>query len=594
MAVNITEVIKITFLLLLLLISNLTVADETRRVASEETLLNVDNTDDPDPSALIELAESYLYQKPNLAQDHALQALSLIGDDDKRRAQASRLIGMANMYLGKNDTAFTYLTQALDAAEATNDAHLLSVCHRSIGVYYELVVDYDSAVQYYIEAIKFGRISNNINDLAMVYNNLGNVLNSQGDYEEAADYFEQAVHIHERSENHEMVMNASVGLGVSYLKLRHYDKALKLFKSILTDGNQIYDFTYSEASVNLAHVYQAQKRHDEAIATYIHVIEDPRAGSYPQALAAAYLGLAKLYTTIEQFDDALSLYKKGIVEVKNKTSVESEIELYENLALLELKLGLFEDAANTQAEYIARRNTIQPVIQAGMIKELEDKLTSQQELTSLQETLLQREREAKRASLFLLMAIVISLLCVVLFLVLRLRQQKLLRLEQANASLLIASETDPLTGIGNRRFLDRQLVAMGLGHTKLAFLLLDVDHFKELNDTYGHDVGDDILVLLAERLRNLCRKADAIARIGGEEFVILISDSNEDAAAHFAERVRTHIEDMVTVTGAKTTVSIGVAVGYTDTASYDVLYKQADIALYQAKTDGRNCVRVHI
>lgn len=593
MAVNTEKVIRITFLFLLLLTSNLAVADEARPVALEEKRLSADNTDHTDPSSLIKLAEVYLYQEPIEARELALRALSLISRDEKLQAQASRLVGMANMYLGKNDAAFMFLARALDAAEAANDAHLLSVSHRSIGVYYELIVDYDNAVKYYIEAIKFGKLSNNVTDLAMVYNNLGNVLNSQGDYAEAAEYFEQAVAIHKNTDNHEMAMNASVGLGVSYLKLHYYDKALKLFKSILVDGNQIYDFTYSEASVNLAHVYQALSRHDEAIATYKHVIEDPRGGSYPQALAAAYLGLAKLYTTLGQFNEAISLYRKGIDKVKNKTSVESEIELYENLALLELKLGFYEEAAKTQAEYIARRNTIQPVIQAGMIKELEDKLTSQQELTSLQETLLQREREAKRASLFLFMAVVISLLCAVLFLTLRLRQQKLLRLEQANASLLIASETDPLTGIGNRRFLDRRLMAMGSDHGKLAFLLLDVDHFKELNDTYGHDVGDDILVLLAGRLKGLCRKADAIARIGGEEFVILLADSNEADSLQFAERLRSDVADIVTPSGARTTVSIGVAVGDTNTANYDVLYKQADIALYQAKAEGRNCVRMH-
>lgn len=595
MAVSKKVVVSFIFPLLFLVYTCCVSASDRRLNTLEEQLSGLQSSDVSRLPLLIELAEQYLYQDPAQAEQYALQALPLIseGQDESTRARVLRLLGMASIYLGKNSPALSYLTQAIAAARITKDVHLLSVCYRSAGVYYELLADYDNAVKFYIEAIKYGRLSDNITDLAMVYNNLGNVLNSQGDYVEAADYFEQAANIHKSTQNHEMAMNASVGLATSYLKQQRYDKALQLFKSILADENSIYDFTYSEASVNLAHVYQALEMNDKAIAMYTHVIEDPRAGSYPQALAAAYLGLAKLYATLGQFDSALSLYKRGIVKVKNKTSVESEIELYENLALLELKLGFYEDAANTQAEYIARRNAIQPVTQAGMIKELEDQLKSERELTSLQEALLKREREAKHSSLFLLTSVVISLFCLVLFLALRLRHQKMLRLEQANASLLIASETDPLTRIGNRRFLDRKLSRMRVNASQIAFLLLDVDHFKELNDTYGHAMGDDVLVLLADKLNRLCRKDDAIARIGGEEFVILLSVVDQEEALLFAERVREYVASNVAEAGARITVSIGVAVGDTDKASYDELYKQADMALYRAKTAGRNCVRVY-
>ena len=178
-----------------------------------------------------------------------------------------------------------------------------------------------------------------------------------------------------------------------------------------------------------------------------------------------------------------------------------------------------------------------------------------------------------------------------LFLALRLRQQKLLRLEQTNQSLLVASETDPLTQVGNRRYLDKKLSMLSQTSIELAFLLLDIDHFKTLNDTYGHDMGDDVLVRLANILKALCRKEDVLARIGGEEFVILLPNTDESASLVFAERIREAVASNTFEVSKRVTVSIGVALGNTKNANYDELYKQADTAMYRAKTDGRNHVR---
>ncbi|MFT7008829.1 MAG: diguanylate cyclase (GGDEF)-like protein [Colwellia sp.] len=124
----------------------------------------------------------------------------------------------------------------------------------------------------------------------------------------------------------------------------------------------------------------------------------------------------------------------------------------------------------------------------------------------------------------------------------------------------------------------------------MAFLLLDIDHFKNINDNFGHDAGDEILVAIAETIQRLCRKNDLFARIGGEEFVILSMNSTEESACLFAERIRSCIEGMARSFESTVTVSIGVALGNMKKSQYDDLYKQADIALYSAKNHGRNKV----
>ncbi|WP_334027751.1 diguanylate cyclase [Alteromonas sp. P256] len=588
------------FIVLLLIISPLFGAAHEERIATiERELAKLETNSSAQLPLLIELATTYLYKDPSLAEKYALKALpiSVQSEDDVSRSRVSRLLGMATMYQGKNDEAFTYLNQAVAVATTTDDPHLLSICNRSLGVFYELTVDYDNAMKFYIDALKFAKKSDDITDLAMVYGNLGNVLNSQGDFSEAIDYFQKAKNIHRQTNNVEMELNMTVGLGVSYLSSNQLDKARELLEGVLASDSLIVNFTYSEASVNLAHVYKAQGQHKKAIAMYKHVIDDPKAGSYPQALASAYLGLAGLYETLERFNDAQRLYQQGISVVKNKTSVESEIALYESAAMLQLQLGNYEEAARIQAEYIERRNTIQPVTQSGIIRKLEAQIKSERESIKLQENLLQREREARNSSFYLFSAVVISLICALLFLTLLLRRQKLLRLEHANEVLIDASETDYLTGIGNRRYLDRKFRSQRGIDIDMAFLLLDIDYFKAINDTHGHDAGDKVLVTLANTLKGQCQSDDVFARIGGEEFVIMTFNKSEVDAMAFAERLRGHVEAMIPPSECpqdiSVTVSIGVAIGSMKCAKYDELYKQADLALYQAKTLGRNQVKLH-
>jgi two-component system cell cycle response regulator len=159
--------------------------------------------------------------------------------------------------------------------------------------------------------------------------------------------------------------------------------------------------------------------------------------------------------------------------------------------------------------------------------------------------------------------------------------------------------TDQLTGLYNRRYMARHLETLlpslvGAGKT-LAFLIIDVDHFKRVNDTYGHDVGDEILREFARRISANVRGIDLACRFGGEEFVVIMPDTDAAVAWSVAERLRASVECAAfpisrAPGGLNITVSIGVAgsEGPHDTA--DALLRRADQALYRAKHTGRNRV----
>src|SRR4051812_2107290 len=168
---------------------------------------------------------------------------------------------------------------------------------------------------------------------------------------------------------------------------------------------------------------------------------------------------------------------------------------------------------------------------------------------------------------------------------------------QAEQRLYASAVLDPLTGLHNRRHLDARLkseFAFASRHqTPLSILLIDIDHFKKVNDTYGHPGGDAALRALAERLQRTVRTEDIVARYGGEEVAVVARGIEAVGAMLLAERVRTTVEKIRVQHDGKTiayTISVGAAT-MTRERIFDgvpALLKAADDALYQAKAQGRN------
>jgi two-component system cell cycle response regulator len=164
-------------------------------------------------------------------------------------------------------------------------------------------------------------------------------------------------------------------------------------------------------------------------------------------------------------------------------------------------------------------------------------------------------------------------------------------------SITLAS-TDPLTGVFNRRYLDThldQLLARANeAHKHLSVAFCDIDHFKNLNDTYGHAVGDEVLVEFCRRMTRNLRSFDLVSRIGGEEFVVVMPDTPPERAQRIAERLRQRIEEepFKVSTGAeiRATISVGVTTCREDDDLAADLLRRADEAMYRAKRSGRNKV----
>jgi hemerythrin len=168
----------------------------------------------------------------------------------------------------------------------------------------------------------------------------------------------------------------------------------------------------------------------------------------------------------------------------------------------------------------------------------------------------------------------------------------------ANEKLMTASLTDSLTGLKNRRHAMIVLEALWkeavLTDKPLACMMVDADHFKEVNDTYGHDAGDVVLQTLAQGLAHSLRTDDMVCRLGGDEFLIICPNTDNGGALHIAEHTRRKVAELRVPTGGEPwhgSVSIGVAVRGAEMKDHNSLIKLADQSVYAAKEAGKNCVK---
>lgn len=164
--------------------------------------------------------------------------------------------------------------------------------------------------------------------------------------------------------------------------------------------------------------------------------------------------------------------------------------------------------------------------------------------------------------------------------------------------LQLQATTDVLTGLYNRRYFyeqaNREFTRSKRQQQPLSLLVIDIDFFKKVNDKYGHPVGDIVLSSVATNLLSLIREEDILARVGGEEFAILLPNTSIDAAKNLAERIR-YFQEAQKITGKwdgviKNTISTGISISHNDDTDFSEIFLRADKALYRAKQQGRNRV----
>ena len=317
-------------------------------------------------------------------------------------------------------------------------------------------------------------------------------------------------------------------------------------------------------------------------------------GTYPFGELQTMASIAQLQVELGMHDMAEATLSKLWAGAAQLPESDLGAEVYSSAALLAEARGQWQQALNYHRQHVAARKReldrdkamrlafLQVQQQVAINSQL---LTeTRQENSALSQLRQQLERQ-QRVLFGALVLLALGLAGVAMLLRRMQRQQRKLRELAA---------VDPLTGIANRRqsfkLAERLLASCQRRGAPFALIMLDLDHFKAVNDRYGHAIGDQLLCHAAQALELAVRRQDVVGRAGGEEFVIFLPDTGLDAAALVAERCRQAIAVEATERNISCTASLGLAVASYGLQSLDQLMAQADAALYRAKQQGRNQV----
>jgi diguanylate cyclase (GGDEF)-like protein len=359
---------------------------------------------------------------------------------------------------------------------------------------------------------------------------------------------------------------------------------------------------------NLARLYIEQKRPAEALELARRAYAIDRATGRTQFAILSRANIARALSALKRHAEAKSEIAADVAETRerNLTSnlpdlLDTQSRIAEAAGDLPLALKALRESsdldqnapkqagsvsiAELEARFAAREKELQ-------IRELEHANRAKQvELASANAQSLRHEDELARQRLILIGAIfgLVALAIIVTLLLLLLRAQR-----RHGAELSEQALRDPLTGVDNRRALFsclRDLLAQPAPAQPHALLLVDLDHFKRVNDSRGHPAGDAVLVAVAARLSRALGARGRLARLGGEEFAIVLASAGHDAALDLAEELRDGVAEVAVpgiVEPGQVTASIGVALY--DGQGLDDWMRAVDRALYAAKARGRNCV----
>lgn len=481
-------------------------------------------------------------------------------------------LGACNGQLSDNDRAAELYFEALKIYEEIGEARGVTYTLNNIAVIYDNMDNREKELEYYNKALDTARRNQFKLGEALALSNIGAVYVDDKEFDTALQYLEPALLIVETIQDDPLLIYILNELVSVHIQKREYAEAGELV----------------DRSLALAREKGFGKDEFKSLMLKAEVLA--ARGQYRQAFAIADQCdelIGKLELLVEK-DEPILLRSKIYAFQGNYRKAYELLRQY-----LELELAAIEAETEEMIHDIQARYDTQ-------LKESEIELLSQEK------EMMNLEIDSQRSSLFFLVAgLVLSILLVVIAVwAYRGKASANRQIEEKNAALSAAydemeklAKTDPLTGLINRRafyeivnYEQHRQLRSGEVHS---FVLADIDHFKKINDSLGHETGDEVLMWVSSQLKGLIRKQDVVCRWGGEEFILFLPNTRDGGAGRLAEKIRSNLEHSAFGSNGnslRVTMTLGVAEWMPGDLPRHAI-NQADEALYAGKTDGRNCVR---
>lgn len=521
------------------------------------------------------------------ALEHLTRALATLGDQGYASERATVMTNLGNVQRDRGEyaRALDLQLQALSIRERIGDR--LETSYRTLALLYRDIEDTASATDHFDRALQAAAARGDPIILAPVLGSRARLFNDTGDYARALTEAQEALGIDERIGNRPSQGLERLEIGRALLGLNRRAEATAHFEAVLELGRELEQREIvARALLHLAEIallerdqLRARGLLDEAIAGL------ERARVRPQ-LAQAYALRERLALSQRDTETALRYAhryaeQREILLGTRASQQLAALQVRNARADAEQRVALLEKDNELQAMRL-RERSLERTLTLGALVGLALLLVLGV-LRFIGVTRANRALEQKNAEI--------------------LAQREALsaantQLSRHAAELYQAAISDPLTGVANRGHLlnelDRRLRASIAERRELSVLVIDFDHFKQINDARGHLHGDRVLVAGAQAMRGLLRTEDLIARFGGEEFVIVIGDTDLDAVMALAERLRANVPAALAdepMAASNCTISVGVAsLSQLSEPSVDALLDAADRAMYAAKSRGRDRV----
>ena len=475
---------------------------------------------------------------------------------DPQIVEVQNLITLADskVHQAQYEQALKSLTRAYQLSKTFDDAEISNNVLNSIANVYFNTGQFEQAHRYYSELVSLDEVSGDQEALAVSLFNLGHVNATLKNYAEADANFQQSFTISRELADTSGTAYTLKAMGVNAQAQGNLDaartflqEALQLFKSI-DDQQQI-----AAVHRHLGDIAQQENQFDLAVLHYETALPAFAGDTFNITLLRTHRGLSTAYEQLQNYEKAY-ISQRAYTQLLQQQLEQKNLETTQRLQV------------QFETQQFSDKN-----------KRLELLNQSQQQELQHRQTLLQMQ--------YLVIALAIGMIILVVILWRRSRIH-------AHRMKMLAT-IDSLTGLINRRAIleygEHEWQRAIRFDRPLCCLLFDIDHFKNINDTLGHATGDKVLRIISEKVKPSLRKTDAFGRFGGEEFLLIATETNIEQAETLAERIRHEIETTTYqgITDQTITVSIGIAL-LQDEKALDELIGHADEALYLAKNRGRN------
>lgn len=527
--------------------------------------------------------------------------------------KAEFLLNRGIGYFNLNDyqQALEYLKSAQNIFNQSGNNEGVSKCLNNIGNVYNNLGQYKKALEFHLRSLEIEQEIQNKNGITRSLNNIGNVYQKTGDLEKALEFYLKSLELTYETNDTSTIAKSLNNVGNIHLSKGEFDSALKYYTRSLELKQSIQDkFGTANSYNNIGIAYQGLHQPAKALEYYQKSLQLMKEVYDKYGIATALYHSGILYFELQNLEKALSTLQEALQHAEQINDRNIMMSCYKTIAEIFSQKKDYNKAYNfhklyaqTKDELISEESS-KAIIEMRVKYETESK---EKEIELLKQNVALKAIESKRQTLFMIIITIgLVFFAIAAFFVynqLRLKaySNKIIaeqneKLKKAYKKVEELASIDSLTELSNRRDILKKIrhEANRFDRNKKAFALImgDIDEFKSINDTYGHAAGDIVLQAIANFIKTKLRKQDTVGRWGGEEFLILLPDTDLNGAKFIAEKLREGIfshKIQYSNYTLNVTITFGVSV-YKRLRDINECIKEADQALYLGKVRRKNCV----